>query len=158
MTGSRFAAPAATSVQAVAIAHAPMAATAPVIRRQAEDPLGPQAAGRCTCGGGCPGCLAYAGIQPRLLVGSVDDPAEREADAVADTIADGAAPSHPDGLTAPQTDHAITAHPLLEDFRSSTGSPLDPQLRATLESAFGSDFRAVRIHTDPTAAASARSI
>jgi hypothetical protein len=38
------------------------------------------------------------------------------------------------------------------------GEPLPKALRSTMESRFGQDFSSVRLHTDPTAAASARSV
>src|SRR5438034_10468756 len=44
------------------------------------EPLGAKASGQCACGGGCPNCLADAGIAPTLLVGALEDPAERDAD------------------------------------------------------------------------------
>jgi hypothetical protein len=40
----------------------------------------------------------------------------------------------------------------------STGEPIQPQLRATMEEAFGQDFSRVRVHTDARAAESARAL
>jgi hypothetical protein len=66
---------------------APAAAGASVVRREpGPDPIGAQTTGQCACGGGCPSCLAEAGIAPKLLVGALDDPAERDADRLADAV------------------------------------------------------------------------
>ena len=40
----------------------------------------------CSCGGTCPACRERLTLQPRLRVGAVNDPAEREADAMADRV------------------------------------------------------------------------
>lgn len=41
----------------------------------------------CSCGGTCPRCNAAGrDIQPKLMIGAVDDPYEREADAVANAV------------------------------------------------------------------------
>jgi hypothetical protein len=40
----------------------------------------------CSCGGTCPACQGSVTIQPKLRIGAVHDPAEREADAMADRV------------------------------------------------------------------------
>jgi Domain of unknown function (DUF4157) len=104
------------------------------------------------------------GIQTKLVVGPADDPAERQADRVAEAVLrslvgdDGAG-----GGSAPEEGARISRKTLgstdplggtdvdadneaaIAAARSG-GSPLDPGVRARMEMAFGSDFGAVRIH------------
>lgn len=47
---------------------------------------------------------------------------------------------------------------LVEEAVSSPGRPLDPATRASMEARFHHDFGSVRIHTDATAAVSARAV
>lgn len=54
-------------------------------------------------------------------------------------------------------DFSVTPSMVEHGLRSS-GQPLDPALRAFMEPRFGQDFRAVRVHTDGQAAASAASV
>lgn len=55
-------------------------------------------------------------------------------------------------------DHATAsaAPSIVHDVLDSAGQPLDPALRVVMESRFGHDFSQVRVHSDATAAASAR--
>jgi len=119
-----------------------------------------------------------------LLVGSADDPAEAAADAVADAalarirrrVAGGSARvSLPFGETGGPTPldrirRATTAQvgfeggPLdaatdnrINSLRSS-GSPLAPELRSSMESAFGAPLDKLRIHTGGEAASISRQI
>lgn len=65
-------------------------------------------------------------------------------------------------LASQQADEAISAEPkrspVLDVVGRGGGSPLDSDVRRTMEASFGHDFSAVRIHTGPAAAASAASI
>jgi hypothetical protein len=51
-----------------------------------------------------------------------------------------------------------TAPPIVHEVLRSPGRPLDPSARAFMETRFGHDFRAVRAHSDATAARSAEAI
>jgi hypothetical protein len=121
-------------------------------------------------------------IQAKLAVSNPGDPAEREADHVADTIMRsdaGASLSSPcscsdDGAMGEEghqersqpTIHRSASAPaapshvprIVGDVLRSSGHPLDPATRAFFEPRFGHDFSHVRIHTGPEAAESARSI
>lgn len=50
------------------------------------------------------------------------------------------------------------APPIVHDVLRSSGQPLDPATRAFMEPRFGHDFSAVRVHTDASAADSARAV
>jgi hypothetical protein len=56
-----------------------------------------------------------------------------------------------------EADSAV-APPIVHQALRSPGQPLDRETRAWLEPRFGHDFGAVRLHTDATAAASARAV
>src|SRR4051812_16486979 len=111
-------------------------------------------------------------IQPKFIVGQIDDPLEREADRVAEAVVSGrAAPSTLQrkcaaceneeeramrkaagpGLVADATPAA--AVPSL-----GAGTPLPATVRATMEPRFGWSFADVRIHTGAEAAASATAL
>ena len=53
---------------------------------------------------------------------------------------------------------APAAPPSVHATLASTGQPLEASMRATMESHFGADFAGVQVHTDPSAAASARDV
>jgi hypothetical protein len=127
-------------------------------------------------------------IQPKLTVGAVDDPAEREADQVAGqvmrmpdrdiTASEAGAPSigSRDGgilrlcadcekeqggtiqRLATGKDTPDAAPPSVRDVLRSPGRPLDAGARAFMEPRFGQNFGDVRVHTGPKAAESARSL
>jgi uncharacterized protein DUF4157 len=88
--------------------------------------------GACTCGGRCPKCQAQQGSQERVRLHTKPvqsgDPGQTE---------------------APSIVHEVLRSP---------GQPLDPATRAAMGSRFGHDFGAVRVHTDPRAAASAKAL
>ncbi|HEX4294564.1 MAG TPA: DUF4157 domain-containing protein [Rhizomicrobium sp.] len=115
-------------------------------------------------------------LQPKLAIGSSNDPLEQEADRIADRVME---------MTPPQTQpergparpgvmavagrvqakagaagsgHGIEAPPLVQDVLSSPGQPLDGAARAFFEPRFGRDFSDVRVHTDERAAETARLI
>jgi hypothetical protein len=52
----------------------------------------------------------------------------------------------------------LAAPPVVHEALNSPGQPLDPATRRLMETRFGHDFSKVRVHTDSTAAESARSI
>jgi hypothetical protein len=138
--------------------HAP-AKTETTVRRQALPPV--------------PASLAHqehyrevlrkAGVQPKLDVGALDDPAEREADAVVERVLQDSEP-----LQAPmgETEHSSSLRRLttavtnadssLTDTQAArvlspgAGRPLPTAVRDTLEPRFGHDFSAVQLH-DSTA-------
>lgn len=114
-------------------------------------------------------------LQPKLLVGAVDDPLEREADSMADQIAQSGAPdaAAPEKFgvargrreatgrataTASGSANFAAATPLVNAALARPGSPLDGESRSAFGSRFGRDFSAVRVHTDSAAAASARAL
>lgn len=121
-------------------------------------------------------------IQPKLVVGPVNDPLEREADRVAEV-----AMSSRDNSTASVTPLSAvsranicapgadgdTAHKMsqrsavdetegapatVDEVVRSSGRAMDSRTRAFMETRFGRDFARVRVHTDGKAAESARSI
>jgi hypothetical protein len=54
--------------------------------------------------------------------------------------------------------HVAEAPPIVHDALRGGGAPLDTTTRAVMEPRFGHDFGAIRVHTDRSAAESARSI
>lgn len=50
------------------------------------------------------------------------------------------------------------APPIVDEALRSSGAPLDPSTRSSMESHFGRDFTHVRVHSDDRAAASARAV
>jgi hypothetical protein len=110
--------------------------------------------------------LAALGAQPSLVVGAVDDPAEREADDIARLVLSRlAARAQGDGedvqrrpaapLTRIRRSAVGAAGGELDDETSRAisaargrGAPMQPAMRSSMESAFGADFSGVRVHTD----------
>jgi hypothetical protein len=114
-------------------------------------------------------------IQPKLVVGEVNDPLEREADRVADQIMRMATPDFSEGQpqvsrqcaacgeelqkkTATQQSSPPEAPALVNQVVRSPGQPLDAAARAYFEPRFGADFIHVRVHTDGPAGQSAREV
>jgi hypothetical protein len=119
-------------------------------------------------------------IQPKLLIGAVDDPLEHEADEAADQVMRMPDPDMSVAAAPPQVSrkcaaceeedkklHAKSNGALAQgaeapasvyQVRSSVGRPLDPASRAFFEPRFGQSFSGVRIHDDSLAADSARSV
>lgn len=136
----------------------------------------------CACGGGCPSCRAKSN---ELNVSQPHDPAEQEADRVADQImrmpVGEVKPVH-SAVHADRTIHrgcdtcndesetvqrkALPSHEKtpsqtpahVHDAISSGGHPLDHETRSFFEPRFGFDLSSVRIHTDGIAGESARTI
>ena len=122
-------------------------------------------------------------IQPKLVVGAVNDPLEHEADRVADQVMRMPAAAAGLSLTAapPQVSRKCAAceeeaQPLqpkmlepsavpsrgepgvVQDALHTPDQPLDPESRAFFEPRFGRDFSKVRIHADSEAARGAQDI
>jgi hypothetical protein len=113
-------------------------------------------------------------LQAKLRVNAPGDICEQEADGVAAQIASmpelqlqqppaGGNGQHTDKL--PQTQSLqenevgeIEASSLVPEALRSSGRPLDSSTRAFMEPRFGHDFSRIRVHTDPTAADSARAL
>lgn len=78
---------------------------------------------------------------------------EREADKAADSVMSNRAPSL-------NSDHTSQNRSSLSSARAggASGTPLEPNTRALMETRFGHDFSQVRVHTDEKAAASARDV
>jgi len=117
----------------------------------------------CACGGGCPGCQAKSSD---LKVSQPNDPAEIEADQIADKvmrmpIGEGkpVANKDKDSSTLHRKANPISVpmQPSPNIFGSS-GQALDAQTRAFFEPRFGADFSHVRVHANSQAAESARAV
>jgi len=107
-------------------------------------------------------------IQASLSIGTMDDPAEREADSMAARVLDHSpgkgTPSSsgdPRGQIRRQPEHFSSAPQvprIVSQVLRSSGHPLDVATRSFFEPRFGRDFSDVHIHTGAAAAASAGSI
>jgi hypothetical protein len=118
-------------------------------------------------------------ILPKLAVGAVDDPLEREADSVADQVMRMRAPLPAISAAAPQISRVCAAcegekmqrSPVspaavggaaapAEVYRvlAQPGRPLDAGTRAFFEPRFARDLGRVRLHDDTSAAQSARAV
>ena len=109
-------------------------------------------------------------IQPKLEIGAVDDPLEREADAISESVmrAPDEQPSDPLGKfgtaggilvsRAAEGPARPDVPPLVENVLASPGEAFDTQPRQSFESKFGHGFENVRVHRDATAADSASMI
>lgn len=95
------------------------------------------------------------------------DPAEQEAERVADSIAHGervkvdlapAKASVPRAANEDERGGEPGAEPLVRDVLETSGAPLDAASRARLEPSFGQDLSSVRVHTDAPAARSAEAV
>ena len=119
-------------------------------------------------------------IQPKLKIGDVNDPLEREADQVAEQVMRApeggpavttAAPAisrkcaacADEDLLRGKSANAATAATgeapsIVHDVLASSGQPLDASARAFFEPRFGQDFSSVRVHAGEQASASADAI
>jgi Domain of unknown function (DUF4157) len=100
-------------------------------------------------------------VQPKLTVGAVDDPLEREADRVADQAMGQSGVAVP--LASPpasgQTDQSSAdVSGIVERGLSGGGQPLPAPVRTELEPKFGLDFGKIRIHADSSASRSAHEL
>ncbi|WP_143307017.1 eCIS core domain-containing protein [Chitinophaga vietnamensis] len=125
-------------------------------------------------------CFRQLPLQRKLSVGAVDDPLEREADAMADAvISRKPLPSatfiqrkcqhceeedkvmrHPvSAVVQQQSTPAVDAHTESRIHASKGGGAALPEnVRQSMETRMGQDFSAVRIHTDGQAAGLSRSL
>jgi len=119
--------------------------------------------------------------QPKLAVGNVDDPAEHEADALADQVMcmpttaipispvpvgvrrkcpaceEGELSRAPTALGRGDPGGTM-APPIVHEVLRTSGQRLDPAARAFFEGRFGHDFSGVRVYTNAQAAASAGAV
>lgn len=122
-------------------------------------------------------------FQPKLNIGPVDDPYEREADAVADQVM--RMSDHDARKIQPEISPLSVqrkcaqceeeenqlqkkdngqgyaekeAPSVVNDVLTSSGKSLEPDTKSFMENRFGTDFSNVKIHTDSVAAKSAQSI
>ena len=129
---------------------------------------------RCSCGrkpgpgGACPECRRERrlGMQPKLRVGPADDRWEREADrmaraATASTGPDASAPAIGSVTSVVQSDGAGSlgeAPSATNAVLRAPGRALDAATRVDMETRFGRDFGAVRVHADGPADQAARAL
>jgi hypothetical protein len=122
-----------------------------------------------------------AAIPAKLVAGQANDPLEQEADCVADQVMRMPAPEIEPAATPPQISRQCApceaaeeelqkkeagtsdatlgeASASVDEVLRSSGQPLDAASRAFFEPRLGHDFSRVRIHADPTATLSARSL
>jgi Domain of unknown function (DUF4157) len=131
------------------------------------------------------GDISLFPIQPKLEIGSSNDPLEREADGVAERVMRMPDPDRtpsqrsdsqvmhrmgdackeeddthekPFRKERPGTPAQSGTPAIVDEVLHSPGQPIDPVQRAFFEPRFGHDFSKVRTHTDGTAASAARSI
>jgi hypothetical protein len=100
-------------------------------------------------------------VQPKLTVGAVDDPLEREADRVADQAMgqSGVAVPLASLPASGQTDQSSAdVSGIVERGLSGGGQPLPAPVRTELEPKFGLDFGKIRIHADSSASRSAHEL
>jgi hypothetical protein len=120
-------------------------------------------------------------LQPKLVVGAVDDPLEHEADRVADQVI--RMPGSPPGISAAavqvsrkcaaceEKEHTVLQAKregsagvsgdipsVVHDVLRSPGQPLDSASLTFFEPRFQYDFSGVRVHADTKAAASAQAV
>jgi outer membrane protein OmpA-like peptidoglycan-associated protein len=127
---------------------------------------------QCACGthtpagGECESCKKQRGnVQTQLRVGDAYDRYEQEADHVADQVLSTSAhtqvsytPPRVQRFTASESSGAVSAPASVDRVLASAGQPLDASFRREVEPRFGADFSRVRVHSDATAAQSARDI
>jgi hypothetical protein len=120
-------------------------------------------------------------LQPKLEIGAVDDPLEREADTVADRVMRMVDSGPPISAAPPRVSRkcaaceeeeenkvqmkqasaarSVGAAPLsVHEVLRQPGRPLDAATRAFFEPRFRQDFSGVRVHTDASAERSAQEI
>jgi len=107
------------------------------------------------------GQLELAGIQPKLSVGTSTDPLEHEADRIADRAvspsSEASVAPHINSYRGPAATD-LEAPAGVSHVLSGSGRPLEPAVRRDMETRLGRDFSRVRVHSDATAAQSARTI
>jgi len=98
-------------------------------------------------------------FQPKLTIGPVDDPYEREADAVADKVM--RMSKDEENCTVQMKDNGDQERSGIESVDKvlqSSGQPMEDNTRSFMEDRFGYDFSSVKIHTNRVASKSAQSI
>jgi hypothetical protein len=134
---------------------------------------------QCTCGesarltGVCQDCqkkkLMGKPLQAKLRINEPGDQYEQEADRIAEQVMrmpdiDLNEPRSPSRSPLVQRQATVggtgvmEAPPIIHDVLNSPGQPLDGTTRAFFEPRFGHDFSFIRVHSDSTAAESARQI
>ena len=97
--------------------------------------------------------------QRKLAIGSVSNPLEAEADAMATQVLSGSpAAARPLANHAANTGQPAEAPQSVHDALDSPGQPLDSATRSLMEPRFGRDLGGVRIHTGGRAAESAQAV
>ncbi|PSQ16495.1 hypothetical protein BRD00_10920 [Halobacteriales archaeon QS_8_69_26] len=142
------------------------------VQRAVEDAgaglrAGPASVRSGSAAGGASTRAASDGNPGGIPMGSPDSSYEREADAVAKGVLEGGlSPPRPSRLSASRVqretgdggDDRSHAPPSVAETVSSSGQPLDREVRSSMESTLGEDFGSVRVHTGPQAARSASEI
>jgi hypothetical protein len=104
-------------------------------------------------------------LETKLTMNAPGDAYEQEADRIADRLAE--SPAGPTLRNAPPNIQRVSAQsrgepeqapPSVDHALNSPGRALDPPVRQEMENRFGRDFSYVRVHTDATAARSARDV
>ena len=108
----------------------------------------------------CPDCKSRKLLQKKLVIGASNDPLEQEADRVADQVLTSPSPSTPriQRFTGQFGEQAGAAPVSVDRVLASSGRPLEPTLRQSMEQRFSQDFSQVRVHTDAQAAVSAQEV
>ena len=106
--------------------------------------------------------LPMVPLQRKLLVGTMNDPIEAEADTAARRVvrASRAGGERPQLKRAAGSSHSMgtNAPPIVQQVLREAGQPLDAGTRRFMEPRFGTEFGQVRIHTGERAAASAQAV
>jgi hypothetical protein len=97
-------------------------------------------------------------IQAKLTISQTGDVYEQEADRVAEQVMRMPGHQTPVGSADSERGQPSTVPPIVHEVLRSAGQPLDSDTRAFMEPRFVHDFSRVRVHTDASAAASARAI
>ena len=105
-------------------------------------------------------------VQPKIRIGAVDDPLEREADRTADAVMTDHAASWPSEFSQPVFSSKPTRQTMPESIAAEqaqsalvdSGRPLSASERSYFEPRFSTDLSGVRLHTGPSANAVARGI
>jgi hypothetical protein len=115
--------------------------------------------------GQCAECSGKQHLQAKLVIGTRNDPLEREADRVADQVL--TAPGHAacsatsarvQRFAGPAGGKTATAPASVDHALADSGRPLEPALRQAMERRFGHDFGRVRVHANAAAEQSARDV
>lgn len=121
---------------------------------------------KCACGGEasaltgeCEDCARA--LQPRLEIGPVDDPYEREADRVAERVTGSQSTEAAEPLPPPRAGQSVAGvqpPAVVQQALKTPGQPLAAAEKSFFEQRLGHDFSRVRIHADDKAAESTRAV